>query len=321
MKMTKLESNNSLPNREDRGRVIFWACLCAGDILLKREGDTLSLPFGDQPPVPLQPWNVVTTLSLSSPLPNRGGVGGEASVVRLDRPVTDAPGLEMMPLRASFDVLSEQEYALAGKAAELIYWDQNTKFCGCCGAPMKLHTEISKRCTNCGKEVWPQLATAIIVRVTKKDRLCPFPDPSPVREGGVGAVKENYTPLPNREGVGGEAILLVHANNFRRPYYGLVAGFVETGESLEEAVRREVREETGLEIKDIQYFGSQPWPYPCGLMVGFTATYVSGEIHLQRSELSSGGWFSRNNLPAIPGKSSIARRLIDDWLQKTGNSD
>ena len=149
---------------------------------------------------------------------------------------------------------------------------------------MKLHTEISKRCTNCGKEVWPQLATAIIVRVTRTHQLK-------------------------------DEILLVHANNFRRPYYGLVAGFVETSESLEEAVRREVREETGLEIKDICYFGSQPWPYPCGLMVGFTATYVSGDIHLQRSELSSGGWFTRDNLPAIPGKSSIARRLIDDWLK------
>ena len=289
--MTTHESNSSLPNREGGGRVSLWLCLCAGDILLRREGDTLSLPVGDQPPVPLQPWNVVTTLS-------------QASVVRLDRPVTDVPGLEMMPLRASFDVLSEQEYALAGKAQELIYWDQNSKYCGCCGAPMKFETEISKRCTNCGKELWPQLATAVIVRVTKQ--------PAPLL---------NQPPLSNRRGVGGEAgvggesILLVHANNFRRPYYGLVAGFVETGESLEEAVRREVREETGLEITDIRYFGSQPWPYPCGLMVGFTATYVSGEIHLQRSELSSGGWFTRDNLPSIPGKSSIARRLIDDWLE------
>jgi NAD+ diphosphatase len=149
---------------------------------------------------------------------------------------------------------------------------------------MKLHTEISKRCTNCGKEVWPQLATAVIVRVTR---------------GGWGEAS---------------SILLVHANNFRRPYYGLVAGFVETGETLEEAVRREVREETGLEINNIRYFGSQPWPFPCGLMVGFTADYVSGDVHLQRSELSSGGWFTRDQMPPIPGKSSIARRLIDDWL-------
>lgn len=262
--------------------MIIWACLCAGDLLLRREGDALSLPFGDEPPVALQPWNVVTRLDAMN-------------VVRLDKPVVGVDGLEMMNLRASFDVLSPEQYNLAGKAAELIYWDSNTKYCGCCGAPMKFHTEISKRCTECGKEVWPQLATAVIVRVTKESLP---PNPSPIG------------------GDGGEAssILLVHAHNFRRPYYGLVAGFVETGETLEEAVRREVREETGIEITNIRYFGSQPWPYPCGLMVGFTADYVSGDIHLQRSELSSGGWFTRDNMPPIPGKSSIARRLIDDWL-------
>lgn len=192
-----------------------------------------------------------------------------------------------MNLRASYDVLTAEHYSLAGKAAELIYWDQNTKYCGCCGAPMKFETEISKRCTECGKELWPQLATAVIVRVIRQSIINGKPE---------------------------EEVLLVHANNFRRPYYGLVAGFVETGETLEEAVRREVREETGLEIQNICYFGSQPWPYPCGLMVGFTADYVSGEINLQRSELSNGGWFTRDNMPAIPGKASIARRLIDDWL-------
>lgn len=283
-----------------------WACLCAGDILLRREGDTISLPVGDEPPVEVKPWNLITTLKLEVPsdpaitssslqpdaassssypaasVPD-ASPSGRLHVVRLDRPVTGTEHFEMLPLRASFDVLSAEEYALAGKAAELIYWDANSKFCGCCGAPMKFETDISKRCTNCGKELWPQLATAVIVRVTAE---------------------------------GGSAILLVHANNFRRPYYGLVAGFVETGETLEEAVQREVREETGLQITNIRYFGSQPWPYPCGLMVGFTADYVSGDIHLQRSELSSGGWFTRDNMPPIPGKSSIARRLIDDWLKQ-----
>lgn len=257
----------------------IWTCLCAGDILLRKEGTdgAFSLPVGDEPPVVLHPWNVVTTLKVSSNI---------QKVVRMDRPVVDVESLEMMGLRASFDVLSPEQYNLAGKAAELIYWDQNSKFCGCCGAPMKFNTEISKRCINCGKELWPQLATAVIVRVTRR----------------------------TASSLSDEEILLVHANNFRRPYYGLVAGFVETGETLEEAVRREVREETGVEITNIRYFASQPWPYPCGLMVGFTADYVSGDIHLQREELSSGGWFKRDNLPDIPGRSSIARRLIDDWI-------
>lgn len=115
------------------------------------------------------------------------------------------------------------------------------------------------------KEVWPQLATAVIVLVRR-----------------------------------GDEVLLVHARNFRGDFFGLVAGFVETGETLEEAVHREVLEETGITIDNLQYFGSQPWPYPCGLMVGFRADYVSGDIHLQRSELSKGAWFHRDNLPQIP---------------------
>lgn len=111
--------------------------------------------------------------------------------------------------------------------------------------------------------------------------------------------------------------MLVKAKNFKRDYYGLVAGFVETGESLEETVKREVMEETGLEISNIRYFGSQPWAYPCGLMIGFTADYVSGEIHIQKEELKTAGWFTRDNMPPIPEKLSIARKLIDDWLVKS----
>ena len=127
--------------------------------------------------------------------------------------------------------------------------------------------------------MWPSLATAIIVLVHR-----------------------------------GDEVLLVHARNFRGNFFGLVAGFVETGESLEEAVHREVMEETGLTITNLRYFGSQPWPYPSGLMVGFHADYVSGEIKLQKEELAAGQWFTKDNLPEIPEKLSIARRIIDDWL-------
>ncbi len=257
----------------------LWLCLCAGDILLRREGadGAFSLPMGVEPPVPLKPWNHVTSfkdLTIDD---------FKIEVVRLDSPVVGVAGLEMIGLRKSHAVLSAEEYKLAGKAAELIYWDQNTKYCGCCGAPNKWQTEISKQCTECGKEWWPSVATAIIVRVTRFNRQM-------------------------------EEILLVRAKNFRTNHYGLVAGFLETGESLEEAVVREVREETGISIKNLRYFGSQAWPYPFGLMVGFTADYAGGEIRLQREELTEGGWFTRDNLPPIPDKASIARRLIDDWL-------
>ena len=260
----------------------LYFAYCQGDILLTADG---RIPEGE-PPVDFQPWEYVTRLI--APLLSPEGedvssprVGWEgASVYRLDRPVTGRDDLQMMGLRQSYDVLPPHLYQLAGKCAELVYWDQNSKYCGCCGAPMKWQTEISKHCTNCGKELWPQLATAIIVRVTR-----------------------------------GEEVLMVHAHNFRGKYYGLVAGFVETGETLEECVQREVWEETHLHVKDIRYFGSQPWPYPAGLMVGFTAEYESGELQLQRSELGSGGWFRRDNLPEIPGPVSLARRLLDDWLK------
>lgn len=145
---------------------------------------------------------------------------------------------------------------------------------------MKLHTSISKRCINCGKEIWPSLATAIIVAITR-----------------------------------GEEILLIQSRNFTANYMGLVAGFVETGESLEECVHREVLEETGLKIKNLSYFASQPWPYPSGLMVGFKAEYDSGQLCLQRSELRKGGWYRYDALPEIPGPMSLARILIDDWLR------
>ena len=192
----------------------------------------------------------------------------------------DTTKYEMCDLRASYYKLPYDMYLKAGKCHELLYWDSNTRFCGACGAPMAKHTDISKKCTSCGKEVWPQLATAIIVLISR-----------------------------------GDEVMLVHAKNFKKPFYGLIAGFVETGETLEEAVMREVKEETSLTIKNIRYYASQPWPYPCGLMVGFYAEYESGDIKLQQSELAYGGWFNRHNLPTIPEKLSLARMLIDHWLE------
>lgn len=253
----------------------LWFIFCKGDLMLERRPDgTYGIPLSEEAPVEVKPWTTIHTIT---PFAD----GTAVRTFAIDSPIVGHPRYEMCGLRASYAKLSSDLYQKAGKCQEILYWDQNTKYCGVCGAPMKLHTEISKRCTECGKEVWPQLATAIIVLIHR-----------------------------------GEEVLLVHARNFRGDFYGLVAGFVETGESLEEAVVREVREETSLEISNLRYFGSQPWPYPCGLMVGFHADYASGDIHLQSSELSAGGWFRKDNLPHIPEKLSIARRLIDSWLEE-----
>ncbi len=253
----------------------YWFVFCKTDIMLEKVGKGYTIPFSEEAPVTLHPWTHVLNVT---PMED----GTEIRTVMIDQPITDNPLYEMCGLRPSFYKLSKELYLKAGKCHELLYWDNNTKFCGICGAPMKMHTDISKRCTNCGKEVWPQLATAVIVLVHRDDE-----------------------------------VLLVHARNFKTDFYGLVAGFVETGETLEEAVHREVEEETGIKIKNIRYFGSQPWPYPCGLMIGFNADYDSGSIQLQRSELSKGAWFTKDNLPTIPEPLSIARMILDDWINKT----
>lgn len=251
----------------------YWFVFCKSDILLKDNGDgTFDIPYGEKPPVDIKEWNHILNIS---PMND----GSLVKSVRIDSPVTESVKYVMCGLRASYYKLKKEFYLKAGKCHELLYWDDNTKFCGTCGTPMVMNTDISKKCPSCGKEIWPLLATAIIVLVHKGDK-----------------------------------VLLVHAKNFKSDFYGLVAGFVETGETLEEAVRREVKEETGLEIKNIRYFGSQPWPYPCGLMVGFNADYNGGELHLQFTELEKGGWFTRNSLPTLPEKLSIARMIIDDWL-------
>lgn len=253
----------------------YWFVFCKGDLLLEKTSDgRYTIPYQEEAPTPLKEWTNVHTITPFG--------DDDVRTYTIDGPVTDSPRYEMCGLRATYNKLPHELYQIAGKCQEILYWDANTRFCGVCGGPMKMHTEISKRCTHCGKEIWPLLATAIIVLIHREDK-----------------------------------VLLVHARNFRGKFFGLVAGFVETGETLEEAVVREVHEEVGIKIKNIRYFASQPWPYPCGLMVGFTADYVSGDLHLQRSELDDAGWFDRDHLPPVPDKMSIARQLIDSWLEES----
>ena len=259
----------------------YYFVFCKDELLLELTPDgSYTIPLTEEPPTPVKPW---THQMRITPMDD----GTEVTTYRLD----DVPDIakmeadnqrsyEMCSLRQSYYKLPRALYLKGGKCQELLYWDQNTRYCGVCGAPMRMDTDISKKCTECHKEVWPQLATAIIVLIHR-----------------------------------GDEVLLVQAKNFKRDFYGLVAGFVETGETLEEAVAREAFEETGVRITNIRYFASQPWPYPCGLMVGFNADYVSGDIHLQKSEIAKGGWFRRDNLPHIPEKLSIARMLLDAWLE------
>ncbi len=265
----------------------YYFVFCKESLLLEQRPDgTFTIPLCEEPPTEVKPWTTilnVTPMADGTPVCTYAidtvpvDLESERSQIENRKSLNRK---SLCPLRQSYYKLPEPLYLKAGKCFELLYWDQNTRFCGVCGGPMKLHTDISKRCEHCGKEVWPQLATAVIVLIHR----------------------------------GPDEVLLARGRSFKRDFFGLIAGFVETGETLEEAVEREVREETGLTIRNIRYFDSQPWPYPCGLMVGFNADYAGGDIHLQRSEIAKGGWFRRDNLPTIPEKLSIARMLIDDWL-------
>ena len=249
---------------------VYWFIFFNDQLLLQRKGETYTIPYSINPPVTVK--NVLE-VNLLEDMP--------ACTASMDTPLEETAEYLPMGLRASYDYLDPVLHKLAGKAYELIYWDQHSRFCPSCGTKTVMQTTISKQCPNCKYEIYPVVSPAILVLIRK-----------------------------------GDAILLVHARNFRGSLYGLVAGFLETGETLEECVRREVMEETGLEINNITYFGNQPWPYPSNLMVGFIADYVSGTIRLQDEELSEGAFFTKDNLPELPRKLSLARKMIDWWLEQ-----
>jgi NAD+ diphosphatase len=194
----------------------------------------------------------------------------------------DCPdGTTFEGLRALYGRLPDDYFTIAGRAIQILHWDQTHRFCGRCGEPtVHAPSERAKLCPKCGLLSFPRLSPAVIMLVHRDDDF-----------------------------------LLARNVNFPEAFYSVLAGFVEPGESLEEAVAREVWEEVGLEVSDIRYFGSQPWPFPHSLMIGFTAHYASGEIREQADEIMHAAWFSRRGeLPRLPGKLSIARRLIDSFL-------
>jgi NAD+ diphosphatase len=195
-------------------------------------------------------------------------------------------GMSLEGLRQVYGRLDEDLFWIAARAVQIVEWERTHKFCGRCGTPTKTSsTERAKECPVCGLLYFPRLAPAIIVLVER-----------------------------------GRELLLARSRHFLPAMYSVLAGFVEPGESLEEAVVREVKEEVGVTVMDIRYFGSQPWPFPHSLMIGFTATYAGGEISLDDSEIEDAGWFTADNLPHIPGKISIARKLIDWFVEKQGKA-
>lgn len=187
-------------------------------------------------------------------------------------------------LRQFYPDLGDFWFQLAGRAVQVVDWDRNHQFCGRCGGRMETAAnERAKRCTQCGLSNFPRLSPAIIIAITRK----------------IDGVNH---------------LLLARNHRFPAGRYSVLAGFVEPGESLEECAAREVKEEVGIEIDNIRYIGSQPWPFPNSLMLGFTADYAGGDITLEEAEIAEAGWFRADNLPGLPPKPSIARRLIDAFV-------
>jgi NAD+ diphosphatase len=196
-------------------------------------------------------------------------------------------GFSLDELRSLFDRVDQGFYEAALTGVHVVEWDRNSRFCGKCRGELKPMTDVrAKECAECRRMEFPRISPAIIVLVEKDDTL-----------------------------------LLARSPRFAGQFFSILAGFVEPGESLESAVHREVMEETGIRVRDVQYFGSQPWPFPDSLMIGFTAQYESGEIRIDGEEIIEAGWYHADNLPQIPGKLSIARQLIDWFVAKHSAAD
>lgn len=185
-------------------------------------------------------------------------------------------------IRPLIGILEENMFWIAGRAIQIVNWNNNNSFCGRCGSLTEtLKGERAKECPKCGLINYPRISPAIIVAVVKQGEL-----------------------------------LLAHNNQWPKERYSVIAGFVEPGETFEECVSREVCEEIGIKIKNIEYFGSQPWPFPNSLMVGFTAEYAEGEIEVDGIEIGHADWYKSDALPTVPGSISISRRLIDWFIEK-----
>ena len=224
----------------------------------------------------------VATLGVS---PNEGhflgmldGVAAFAAKAAEGRPPAPWIARNLMMLHGTLDA---ERLDVAGRAAHVVDWATTHVFCGRCGATNEPDPsgERAMRCPRCALVVYPRITPAIIVLVRR-----------------------------------GDEALLARGARFQLPFYSTLAGFSEIGESLEQTLVREVREEVGIEVRDLRYFGSQPWPFPNSLMLGFFAEYAGGELRADPAEIVDAQWFTIDALPTIPPAVSIARRLIDAWI-------
>jgi NAD+ diphosphatase len=245
----------------------YWVLRCTNEIMVVEGGELDSVfpfgaatDFGDLPDaLQIGHW--------------RGKPCYAADVQALPPGV---PG-ELSALRSLYGRAGDEAFALAGRATQLLDWQKNHRFCGCCAAPtIRKPGEYAMECPACGLLVYPRISPAVMVLVRR-----------------------------------GKELLLARSPHFRQGVFSALAGFVEAGETLEQCAVREVREEVGIEINNLRYFQSQPWPFPNSLMLAYFADYASGTISPDPAEIEAAGWYTLDALPSLPDPVSIARRLID----------
>jgi NAD+ diphosphatase len=226
---------------------------------------------------------VAAAAGLSGPMHMLGTLDGVPCVAQtLADTASDAAGLRFAGLRSLFFALPERLLATAARAFQIVEFDRTHRHCGRCGAPTRdKPDERAKACPACGYVVYPRVSPAMMALVTR-----------------------------------GREILLARAHRFPQGMFSALAGFVEAGETIEDCIVREVREEVGLEVGQLTYFASQSWSFPHSLMIAFTAEYAGGEIRCEDAEIAEARWFPADGLPARPPSLSIARRLIDATAQR-----
>jgi len=195
---------------------------------------------------------------------------------------TENKSFSLLPARDALKIANDKTAQLICRGKQLLHWHRVSLFSGCCGSPTKIsQVETAKICQSCNKVIYPATFPVVIVLIEQ-----------------------------------GRRILLARSPNFVKGMYSTLAGFVDPGESCEAAVRREVAEEVGVQIKEISYFGSQAWPFPSSIMLGFRAKYAGGEICIDKKEIEDAKWFDVSELPALPHACSIARHMIDHYVNQ-----
>ena len=212
-----------------------------------------------------------------------GTFDGHACYAGNVRKATESSLFSWVGLRPLFGQLTDQLFALAGKSIQIVDWYRTHQYCGRCGNKnIQKSKELCLSCPSCGQQHYPRVAPAIMVMIRKDKEF-----------------------------------LLARSPHFLPGMYSALAGFAEPGETLEQTLHREVFEEVGIRVKNLQYFASQPWPFPHSLMIAFNATYDSGEITINPDEIEDANWFSADRLPErLPSTISISRKLIDATMQE-----